>query len=380
MGAHPTFIYADEAWTLLSDEVSSDWLFDAIRTFRKRNAGIILATQSLTEIANSSYRDLLLESCPGKIFLPNPEASGAYVREAYLKLGLSEREIEIIAKAAPRRQYFFHSAAGRRLFTLNLGPIALRFCAATGTRDVEAARALLKTYGPELFCDAWLGRLPAFTNGEVMIALLVFILWLISAPAYAQFGGTLVSDPLTEQNTGATVTALGTANATLAQIQTSDALTAASVTTPGDPGLYQGVAQYLDGLDSLLTGAGVSAASMAVLFPGWVPLLPDAIPEDETIATVGLTTYENAIQAAQTQAADFDAENTYLASIESANVGSASLLGAVQINTEAQLATATQIQMLRQLVIAQITVEALRNSEELNERAQQGATDAQALI
>jgi type IV secretory pathway VirB4 component len=167
MGAHPTFIYADEAWTLLSDEVSSDWLFDAIRTFRKRNAGIILATQSLTEIANSSYRDLLLESCPGKIFLPNPEASGAYVREAYLKLGLSEREIEIIAKAAPRRQYFFHSAAGRRLFTLNLGPLALRLCAATGARDVEAARALLKTYGPELFCEAWLGRLPAFTNGEV---------------------------------------------------------------------------------------------------------------------------------------------------------------------------------------------------------------------
>jgi type IV secretion system protein TrbE len=167
MGVHPTFIYVDEAWRMLSDEVSSDWLFDAIRTFRKRNAGIILATQSLTEIANSSYRDLLLESCPGKIFLPNPEASGAYVREAYLKLGLSEREIEIIAKAAPHRQYFFHSAAGRRLFTLNLGPIALRLCAATGSRDVEQARALLKTYGRALFCEAWLGRLPAFTSGGI---------------------------------------------------------------------------------------------------------------------------------------------------------------------------------------------------------------------
>ena len=88
MGTHPTFIYVDEAWRMLSDEVSADWLFDAIRTFRKRNAGITLATQSLTEIANSPYRDLLLESCPGKIFLPNPEAKGEYVREAYLKLGL----------------------------------------------------------------------------------------------------------------------------------------------------------------------------------------------------------------------------------------------------------------------------------------------------
>jgi type IV secretion system protein TrbE len=165
MGSHPTFIYADEAWRMLSDRVSAEWLFDAIRTFRKRNAGITLATQSLTEIANSSYRDLLLESCPGKIFLPNPEGSGAYVKEAYLKLGLSEGEIDIVASAAPRREYFFHSPAGRRLFTLNLGPIALRLCAATGSRDVEAARHLLQAYGPDRFRDAWLGRLPAYTNG-----------------------------------------------------------------------------------------------------------------------------------------------------------------------------------------------------------------------
>jgi type IV secretion system protein TrbE len=165
MGTHPAFIYVDEAWRMLSDQVSAEWLFDAIRTFRKRNAGIILATQSLTEIASSPYRDLLLESCPGKIFLPNPEAKGAYVREAYRKLSLSEQEIEMIAEAVPRREYFFHSAAGRRLFNLHLGPIALRLCAATGSRDVEAARTLLKTSGPQLFCDAWLGRLSAYTNG-----------------------------------------------------------------------------------------------------------------------------------------------------------------------------------------------------------------------
>ncbi len=114
MGTAPTFIYVDEAWRMLSDEVSADWLYDAIRTFRKRNAGITLATQSLTEIANSPYRDLLLESCPGKIFLPNPEAKGEYVRNAYLRLGLSEREIEIIGEAQPRRQYYFHSSQGRR--------------------------------------------------------------------------------------------------------------------------------------------------------------------------------------------------------------------------------------------------------------------------
>jgi type IV secretion system protein VirB4 len=156
MGTAPTFIYVDEAWRMLSDSVSADWLYDAIRTFRKRNAGITLATQSLTEIANSSYRDLLLESCPGKIFLPNPEAKGEYVREAYLKLGLSENEIAIIADAQPRRQYYFHSSQGRRLFTLDLGPVALALCAATGHRDVGQARELLREHDPSQFLDAWL--------------------------------------------------------------------------------------------------------------------------------------------------------------------------------------------------------------------------------
>ncbi len=156
MGIAPTFIYVDEAWRMLSDTVSADWLYDAIRTFRKRNAGITLATQSLTEIANSSYRDLLLESCPGKIFLPNPEAKGDYVREAYLKLGLSENEVAIIASAQPRRQYYFHSSQGRRLFTLDLGPVALALCAATGHRDVAQARELLREHDPAQFLDGWL--------------------------------------------------------------------------------------------------------------------------------------------------------------------------------------------------------------------------------
>ena len=60
----------------------------------------------MTEIAASPYCNLLLESCPAKIFLPNPEARGEHVRQAYLKLGLTQRQVEIIARAIPRSQYF----------------------------------------------------------------------------------------------------------------------------------------------------------------------------------------------------------------------------------------------------------------------------------
>ena len=50
-----------------------EWL----RTLRKKNAAVVLATQSLSEIANSPHRDVILESCPTKLYLPNPEATNS---------------------------------------------------------------------------------------------------------------------------------------------------------------------------------------------------------------------------------------------------------------------------------------------------------------
>jgi hypothetical protein len=200
----------------------------------------------------------------------------------------------------------------------------------------------------------------------------------VADPAWALFGvGDLVSDPPTETNTANTVGALGTANSTLAGIATSDSAIATSVTTPGGAGLFQGVARFLDILNANFNKT-VNAQVFSAIFPGWAPLPLDAIPQDRTIATVALATYQAALQIAANQAADFDAEDSHFGTIEAANGTSGSVLQAIQSNTEAVLAAAQQTQMERQLLITLITVEATRSGEELNERAQQGATAAQA--
>src|SRR5262249_37033215 len=116
----PTWIFADEFWSLLGDEVSAEWLFDAIRTLRKKNAGFVGCTQSLIEIVTSSYRDLVVESCPGKVFLANAEARGEYVREAFFKLGLNAQEIDLIANASPQKHYSYRCPLDARLFSLAL--------------------------------------------------------------------------------------------------------------------------------------------------------------------------------------------------------------------------------------------------------------------
>lgn len=205
------------------------------------------------------------------------------------------------------------------------------------------------------------------------------LLWLmLSAPAWAILGvGDLVSDPPTETNTAAAAAALGTANTLLGQIQAADQVTAASVSTGGGAGLFQGVAPFLDTLNASFNNT-VNAQVFNTLFPGWVPLPADAIPEDETIATTGLATYQAALQIAARQAADFDSEDSHFGTIEAANGASRAVLQALQANTEAVLAMGQQVQLERQLLITLITVEGTRSGEELNERAQAEATTAQA--
>jgi hypothetical protein len=209
------------------------------------------------------------------------------------------------------------------------------------------------------------------------LTIAIFTSLLISAPAYAQFGGEIVSDPLVEQNTGTMIGQLTTADHALASILGADQATAFSVTTGGGSGLFQGAAGFLDTLDANFSNT-VNAQVFNAVFPGWVPLPSDAIPRDQAVAKLGLATYQAALQIAANQAADFDPEDGHFGTIEAANSASGAVLRAIQANTEAVLAAAQQTQMERQLLITLITVEATRSGEELNERAQQGATAARA--
>jgi type IV secretion system protein VirB4 len=156
LGANPTFVIIDEAKWILSSRISLPWVDRALRTFRKYNAAIILATQSLAEIESTEVRSLLLESTAIKIFLPNRQATGEHVRQLYTHLGLREKEIQIIASAASQREYLCTTEYGSRLFRLDLGAIGRVLCASTGADSVAKARAILAEVGPEHFLDGWL--------------------------------------------------------------------------------------------------------------------------------------------------------------------------------------------------------------------------------
>jgi len=150
LDGRPTLIVLDEAWIMLTNSVFGAKIEEWLRTLRKKNAAVVLATQSLSEIANSPHLDVILESCPTKLYLPNPEAKNSGTQEMYRRFGLSDRQIDIIADATPKRHYYYVSPLGRRLFQFSLGPAALAFIGAGSKDDVLAARRMIDQHG-----DRW---------------------------------------------------------------------------------------------------------------------------------------------------------------------------------------------------------------------------------
>jgi type IV secretion system protein VirB4 len=104
---------------------------------RKANAALMLSTQNWSDIFNSSLKDVLIETCPNKLFLPNPEATSETVRVYYEMLGVNSREIEMISRAMPKREYYQRTPNGRRLFNIGFGPVALAFVGASGPDPIE---------------------------------------------------------------------------------------------------------------------------------------------------------------------------------------------------------------------------------------------------
>jgi type IV secretion system protein VirB4 len=158
----PALLALDEAWIMLGHPVFRAKIREWLKVLRKANCTVILATQSLSDAARSEILDVLMESCPTKILLPNPEAgkgddAGNGPRGLYRLMGLNERQIEIVAKATPKREYYYVSPEGRRLINLNLGAIALSFVGASGKTDVAVLRELENTHGQH-WPERWLEK------------------------------------------------------------------------------------------------------------------------------------------------------------------------------------------------------------------------------
>ena len=89
-----------------------EWL----KTLRKKNASVVFATQSLADIERSPIAPAIIETCLTRLFLPNDRAIEPQIAAIYRRFGLNDCQIEILARATPKRDYYCQSRRGNRLF------------------------------------------------------------------------------------------------------------------------------------------------------------------------------------------------------------------------------------------------------------------------
>ncbi len=152
----PALLIIDEGWLALDDDGFAGQLREWLKTLRKKNASVIFATQSLSDIDGSAIAPAIIESCQTRLLLPNERAIEPQITAIYRRFGLNDRQIEIIARAMPKRDYYCQSRRGNRLFELGLSDVALALCAASSKTDQSAISRLFAEHGRAGFLAAWL--------------------------------------------------------------------------------------------------------------------------------------------------------------------------------------------------------------------------------
>ncbi|MDQ2862012.1 MAG: conjugal transfer protein TrbE, partial [Pseudomonadota bacterium] len=158
LDGRPTLLIIDEGWLALDDQGFAGQLREWLKTLRKKNASVIFATQSLADIDGSAIAPAIIESCPTRLFLPNERALEPQIAAIYRRFGLNDRQIEILSRSTPKRDYYCQSRRGNRLFELGLSEVALAFAAASSKTDQAAIAEVLAEHGRTGFAAAWLRR------------------------------------------------------------------------------------------------------------------------------------------------------------------------------------------------------------------------------
>lgn len=163
----PAAIILDEAWLMLGHAAFREKIREWLKVMRKANCFVLMATQSLSDAANSGILDVIVESTATKIFLPNVHARDQDTAALYRRMGLNTRQIGIIASAVAKRQYYYVSEDGRRLYDLALGKLALAFVGSSDKESIATIKQLVAKHGDK-WVKEWLDIKGLKLNNEAM--------------------------------------------------------------------------------------------------------------------------------------------------------------------------------------------------------------------
>ena len=107
----------DEAWRFIQHPTLRAYVQEALKTWRKRNAMMMLATQAADDFASTDLLRTVVESCPTKLLLANPSLD----TQQYVDLfHLNSMEVELLTGLVPRQQLRLKRPSLAKVLSLNV--------------------------------------------------------------------------------------------------------------------------------------------------------------------------------------------------------------------------------------------------------------------
>ncbi len=135
----------DEAWMFLKNRTIRDWITRAEKTWRKKNAAMILATQSVVELMASEMLHVVNESCPTKIFLANPSIDRKLYAEIFQ---LNDTQLELLAGLQSKRDLLLIQPGVTKKLLLEVDSLTY-WIATNNARDNLRKQDYFAHFGPE---------------------------------------------------------------------------------------------------------------------------------------------------------------------------------------------------------------------------------------
>lgn len=152
----PTLLVLDECWRFLLDKTFAPRITQWLKELRKRNAGVILATQALVDFTGSPLASAIVQSCKTRIFTPDPRANEAEQARHWEAIAMNADKRGVIASAVPARDYIIDQDGNFGVFSLDLRELGLALIASNDPLDHAEADRILALYGRAGFLHGWL--------------------------------------------------------------------------------------------------------------------------------------------------------------------------------------------------------------------------------
>jgi len=139
----------DEAWRFIQHPTLRAYVQEGLKTWRKRNAAMILSTQTIDDFASADLLRTVVESCPTKLLLANPALDPRQYAELFQ---LNEMELDLLTGLIPRQQMLLKRADVAKVLTLTVDPKSYWIYTNTPL-DNERVAVLSREYGFEAGLD-----------------------------------------------------------------------------------------------------------------------------------------------------------------------------------------------------------------------------------